>query len=259
MEGSRSPATAGGAPGRRRSRGGASRRAPGRGSPAASARHCWDARCSPRTAGLAWRVSAGSSTSSRRARAPLRSMTSSKTLSSSGYGVRGAGNRQRAVGAKRPSPGPRPRCLPTARGPAARGRAPGPRRARRPTLSPRCGLSGTRGRTGSDGRIRGLALEGLLPGVHGVSFEIAAYFSSAVLTGFYPDVTVTFTVSDERLALARLSVEDTPTVRRARVTLETASAEPPMGARRAPVVRTPTISPRRLGVSWTRAAGRRTR
>ena len=52
--------------------------------------------------------------------------------------------------------------------------------------------------TDADGRVSDLAPEGLHPGVHRLVFDTAAYLTSAGLTGFYPEVTVTFTVTDER-------------------------------------------------------------
>jgi len=54
------------------------------------------------------------------------------------------------------------------------------------------------GTTDADGRIRDLAPEGVSPGVHRLIFDTAAYFTAAGLPGFYPEVTVAFSVTDER-------------------------------------------------------------
>ncbi len=59
------------------------------------------------------------------------------------------------------------------------------------------------GRTDSDGRLRAVAPSGeplvLRDGVHRIDFDTAAYFSGSGQRGFYPQVSVTFEVSD-RLA-----------------------------------------------------------
>jgi 5-hydroxyisourate hydrolase len=52
--------------------------------------------------------------------------------------------------------------------------------------------------TDADGRVKDLAPAGLSPGVHRLVFDTEAYFTAAGRTGFYPEVTVTFTVTDER-------------------------------------------------------------
>ena len=52
--------------------------------------------------------------------------------------------------------------------------------------------------TDTDGRVTDLAPESLSTGVHRLVFDTATYFTAAGLTGFYPDVTIAFTVTDER-------------------------------------------------------------
>ncbi|WP_309068044.1 hydroxyisourate hydrolase [Microbacterium sp.] len=51
--------------------------------------------------------------------------------------------------------------------------------------------------TDADGRA-GLGPDLLAPGDYTLRFETAPYFAAAGVTAFYPYVTVTFTVSDER-------------------------------------------------------------
>ena len=50
------------------------------------------------------------------------------------------------------------------------------------------------GRTDADGRVRDLGSPGA--GVHRLTFDTGAYFAARDLTAFYPEVTVTFTVTD---------------------------------------------------------------
>lgn len=56
------------------------------------------------------------------------------------------------------------------------------------------------GRTDSDGRLRAVAPSGepliLSDGVHRIDFDTAAYFSCSGQSGFYPQVSITFEVSD---------------------------------------------------------------
>lgn len=54
------------------------------------------------------------------------------------------------------------------------------------------------GRTDADGRLRDLAPEGLDAGTYRLVFATGEYFSATGQTGFYPEVTVAFTVSDDR-------------------------------------------------------------
>jgi 5-hydroxyisourate hydrolase len=51
-----------------------------------------------------------------------------------------------------------------------------------------------KGLTDSDGRVGGLAPDGLVAGVHRLDFDTGAYFESSGQTGFYPEVRVTFEV-----------------------------------------------------------------
>lgn len=52
------------------------------------------------------------------------------------------------------------------------------------------------GRTDADGRVTGLAPDGLAAGIHRLDFDTGAYFASSGQTGFYPEVRVTFEVVD---------------------------------------------------------------
>ena len=54
------------------------------------------------------------------------------------------------------------------------------------------------GVTDADGRARDLASGPLDAGTHRLTFATADYFTATGQTGFYPEVSVTFTVSDER-------------------------------------------------------------
>jgi 5-hydroxyisourate hydrolase len=53
-------------------------------------------------------------------------------------------------------------------------------------------------RTDADGRVRDLAPQGLEPGPHRLVFDTAAYFTATGQTGFYPEVAITFGVTEER-------------------------------------------------------------
>lgn len=53
-------------------------------------------------------------------------------------------------------------------------------------------------RTDADGRVRELAPDGLEPGIHRLVFDTAAYFTATGQTGFYPEVAITFSVTDQR-------------------------------------------------------------
>jgi 5-hydroxyisourate hydrolase len=50
--------------------------------------------------------------------------------------------------------------------------------------------------TDDDGRVRDLAPGGLGTGVHRLVFATGAYFSATGQTGFYPEVSVVFEVTD---------------------------------------------------------------
>ena len=52
--------------------------------------------------------------------------------------------------------------------------------------------------TDVDGRVRELAPDGLAPGDHRLVFDTGAWFAATGTTGFYPEVAVTFTVSQDR-------------------------------------------------------------
>jgi len=52
--------------------------------------------------------------------------------------------------------------------------------------------------TDADGRVRELAPDGLAAGDHRLVFDTASWFAAGGATGFYPEVAVTFTVSQER-------------------------------------------------------------
>jgi 5-hydroxyisourate hydrolase len=54
------------------------------------------------------------------------------------------------------------------------------------------------GVTDADGRLRDLAPDGLDAGVHRLTFATGEYFDAAGQTGFYPEVTVAFTVTEDR-------------------------------------------------------------
>ena len=51
--------------------------------------------------------------------------------------------------------------------------------------------------TDADGRVREVA-EGLAEGDHRLVFDTAAHFASTGTTGFYPEVSVVFTVTGDR-------------------------------------------------------------
>jgi 5-hydroxyisourate hydrolase len=50
--------------------------------------------------------------------------------------------------------------------------------------------------TGDDGRVRDLAADGLGAGVHRLVFATGEYFAATGQTGFYPEVSVVFDVTD---------------------------------------------------------------
>jgi 5-hydroxyisourate hydrolase len=52
--------------------------------------------------------------------------------------------------------------------------------------------------TDADGRVRDLAPGGLEEGDHRLVFDTAAHFAATGTTGFYPEVSVVFTVTGER-------------------------------------------------------------
>ena len=52
--------------------------------------------------------------------------------------------------------------------------------------------------TDADGRVRELAPEGLDPGTYRLVFDTAAYFTATGQSGFYPEVAITFSVTDQR-------------------------------------------------------------
>lgn len=52
--------------------------------------------------------------------------------------------------------------------------------------------------TDADGRVRELVPQGLEPGDHRLVFDTAAYFAATGQIGFYPEVAITFSVTDER-------------------------------------------------------------
>jgi 5-hydroxyisourate hydrolase len=54
------------------------------------------------------------------------------------------------------------------------------------------------GVTDADGRLRDLAPDGLHAGTHRLVFATGDYFAATGQTGFYPEVTVAFTVTDDR-------------------------------------------------------------
>ena len=56
----------------------------------------------------------------------------------------------------------------------------------------------TTARTDGDGRVRDLAPEGLATGDHRLVFDTGAWFAATGRTGFYPEVAITFRVSDDR-------------------------------------------------------------
>jgi 5-hydroxyisourate hydrolase len=54
------------------------------------------------------------------------------------------------------------------------------------------------GVTDADGRVRDLASGGLVAGPHRLVFATGDYFTATGQAGFYPEVSVTFNVTDER-------------------------------------------------------------
>ena len=53
-----------------------------------------------------------------------------------------------------------------------------------------------RGSTDADGRVTGLGPDALPPGTYRIRFDTGAYFAAAGQAGFYPEVTITFDLSD---------------------------------------------------------------
>jgi len=53
------------------------------------------------------------------------------------------------------------------------------------------------GATDADGRIPQLGPDTLEPGTYRLRFDTAAYFTATDRTGFYPEVTVAFTVTED--------------------------------------------------------------
>jgi 5-hydroxyisourate hydrolase len=53
-------------------------------------------------------------------------------------------------------------------------------------------------RTDGDGRVTAFGTAGLGPGVYRLVFDTGAYFAAAERTGFYPEVSITFVVDEER-------------------------------------------------------------
>ncbi|WP_432936203.1 hydroxyisourate hydrolase [Kribbella sp. CA-253562] len=54
------------------------------------------------------------------------------------------------------------------------------------------------GWTDEDGRIKDLTPHGLAPGTYQLRFDVAAYATASGQEMFFPEVTVTFTITDER-------------------------------------------------------------
>ncbi len=54
------------------------------------------------------------------------------------------------------------------------------------------------GVTDADGRVGALTTDPPGPGVHRLTFDTAAYFAATGRTGFHPEVTVAFEVTDDR-------------------------------------------------------------
>lgn len=52
--------------------------------------------------------------------------------------------------------------------------------------------------TDCDGRVRDLAPDGLESGAYRLVFDTGSYFAASGTPGFYPEVVITFIVSDER-------------------------------------------------------------
>lgn len=70
------------------------------------------------------------------------------------------------------------------------------------TLARRSGEGGwsnvTAAVTDLDGRVRDLAPDGLESGTHRLVFDTGSYFAASGTSGFYPEVVIVFSVSDER-------------------------------------------------------------
>lgn len=54
------------------------------------------------------------------------------------------------------------------------------------------------GTTNDDGRVAELVPEGLAPGDYRIVFATGEWFAAQGVTGFYPEVAITFTVDEER-------------------------------------------------------------
>lgn len=54
------------------------------------------------------------------------------------------------------------------------------------------------GSTDADGRLRDLAPHGIEPGTYRLTFDTSAYHAATGQRGFYPEVSVTFSVDEER-------------------------------------------------------------
>jgi 5-hydroxyisourate hydrolase len=54
------------------------------------------------------------------------------------------------------------------------------------------------GTTDDDGRVKELAPDGLEPGTYQLWFDVAAYAAASGQDIFFPEVTVTFLITDER-------------------------------------------------------------
>lgn len=52
------------------------------------------------------------------------------------------------------------------------------------------------GRTDADGRVASIGPDRLEAGDYSLRFDTAAWFTAAGTTGFYPEVTITFTVAE---------------------------------------------------------------
>lgn len=54
------------------------------------------------------------------------------------------------------------------------------------------------GATNDDGRVTDLAPDGLTPGTYRITFATGDWFTTQGVTGFYPEVAITFLVDEER-------------------------------------------------------------
>ncbi|WP_120003722.1 hydroxyisourate hydrolase [Nesterenkonia muleiensis] len=64
------------------------------------------------------------------------------------------------------------------------------------TLSDSTGQQIASGTTDDDGRVADLGPETLPPGTYRLHFQTGAYFSAKGVTTFFPEVTISFTVSE---------------------------------------------------------------